>query len=190
MKKSTIILFILIILVFSIWIGYIIFNNFNTSKQIASNSLNEITVSSQKSDLNTNENIFILHKSNLKAPQNELCYKAQESALSGLDENTQKNLKENFRTLNWKLEYFLLGEFHSGNLKNPNSPSWDTAINGGFTPETQTSFQGTLTSTLNSIIEFEKQFHNEKVLNDLNKAEKILREAINNHDLLKISEVH
>lgn len=190
MKKSTIILFILIILVFSIWIGYIVFNNFNTSKQIASNSLNEIAVSSQKSDLNTNENIFILHKSNLKAPQNELCYKAQELALSDLDENTQKNLKENFRALNWKLEYFLLGEFHSGNLKDSNSPSWNTVINGSFSPETQTYYQGTLTSTLDSIIELKKQFKNEKVINDLTKAEIILREAINNHDLIKVSEVH
>lgn len=74
----------------------------------------------------TNEKYY-LHDSKLKEPDKEYFNSVKARSLSGLDEETAKEIGKRIRDLHYEIEYFLLSEV--SRLKETDSIYWDYVIN-------------------------------------------------------------
>ena len=154
---------------------------YKTSKE---NYLNILSFTTEK---------YYLHESDLEKPSQNNCYIAQNKVLSDLDEITKNNVKKEIRSLHSRLEYTLLESVLL--LKDPNSPYWIRYIEPGtypepLYPETIVVRDGTLSKYLKNLKELSSQIQNSEAKKDFEQATLLLQEAITEHNIAKLFEIH
>ena len=131
----------------------------------------------------TNETYY-LHKSNIALPEQEACNKAQEQALTDLENAEIKQIKELLREAHLKLEYELIDAVRL--IKDPTSPYWEDFTTEGIFTDPFNGIKvdngGRFLDVLNQmekIIQIEKDSETKK---DLELMYNLLKEGLEEHN--------
>ena len=135
---------------------------------------------------------YYLHDSDLKLPEQEKCYEAQQKALEGIQKEEKEKLQKNIREIHTMLEYYLLDAVML--IKDSNSPYWESFTNYGVFTEpftgTKVDNGGRFRYILDELAKIKDISKNEQVKKDLQNAYDILKEGMDEHNLEKCFETH
>ena len=137
------------------------------------------------------EEVFWLHKSDLKPPEKGACLQAQKRALEGLDQTQRKTVQDTVREEHVRIEYLLLD--HTKVLKSPAAPYWEfLERTGAITiPGEETVLNEWDKDTI--VANLKKAgglIRNDAVKSDFERMEKALDDAVGAHDLRGLFSYH
>ena len=135
---------------------------------------------------------YYLHKSNLELPNKDICYKAKEKALTGLNENEIKELQKTIYDYQCMMES-ILGE-STRLLKEKTSYYWREQIYDEVFTDNITGTKVYNGARLIKVLqEVKKQVEiikDEETKRDLEKFCNLLKEGLDEHDIEKCFEAH
>lgn len=137
------------------------------------------------------EEVFWLHKSDLKPPEKSVCLKAQKQALEGLEDEQLKTVRDTVREEHARIESYLLD--HVKSLKSPDAPYWEFLEHTGIVaiPGEEMVLnewdKDTITANLKTV---EDLVRNDAVKSDFERMRKTLDDAVGAHDLRGLFSYH
>lgn len=143
------------------------------------------------SDATSEEEVFWLHKSDLKLPAKSACLQAQKQALKGLDDEQLKKVQDTVREEHVRIESYLLD--HVKSLKSPDAPYWEflertgiIAIPGEAAVLNEWD-KDTITANLKTVGDL---IQTSAVKSDFEQMRKTLDDAVEAHDLRGLFSYH
>ena len=185
----------ILIVTVSLWGGNGLSSKGESSSRPASESSEPLKSSAVDSALSSggaaSEEIFWLHKSDLKPPEKSVCLQAQKLALKGLNDEQRKTVQDMVREEHVRIEYYLLD--HVKSLKSPDAPYWEFLEHTGpiAIPGEEVVLnewdKDTITANLKTVGDL---IQNGAVKSDFEKMRKTLDDAVGAHDLHGLFSYH
>ena len=189
------ILAFIMIIIMSYFIGKIVAENLYTTDTNSKNLLQENKIENNQNEetiLEPTEKKYYLHESDFESPSQELCYKAQEKALSGLNEEDINKVQSTIRRLHLNMEWQLQDAVRL--IKDPNSPYWEEFTTYGVFTDPYTGVKvdhgGMLLYTYDAMKEIADILKDEDTKKDINNMLSILKDGLENHDIEKCFKAH
>lgn len=189
------ILVFIIIIIMSYFIGKIVAESLDTANTNSLNILVKNEIENNQNEeivLEPTEKKYYLHESDFELPSQELCYKVQEKALSGLTEEEKNKVQSTIRNIHLNIEWQLQDAVRL--IKDANSPYWEDFTSYGVFTDPYTGIKvdhgGRFLYTYDTMKEIANILKDEETKKDINSMLNILKEGMESHDIEKCFKAH